>query len=73
MTFRDWNNPNGNGPFGGFPFGGFPFGGGGQREPDGDDPSSMPMPKIGFNLSKRTVILLALLMAVVVGLPLIKN
>ena len=71
MTFRDWNNPNGNGPFGGFPFGGFSFGGGGQREPDGDDPSSMPMPKIGFNLSKRTVILLALLMAVVVGLPLL--
>ena len=70
MTFNDWNNPNG--PFRGFPFGGFPFGGGGASDPDPDPNEAQPtLRDFRLPFSKKTLILLALLLIVMIGLPMI--
>lgn len=65
----NWNNQDGNGPFGGFPFGGFPFGNEGSERRE--QPPSFP--KVSLPFSRRTLFLLALLLAVVVGLPMIAS
>ncbi|WP_418845119.1 UPF0182 family protein [Pyramidobacter piscolens] len=65
----NWNNQDGNGPFGGFPFGGFPFGNGGSERRE-QRPS---FPKVSLPFSRRTLFLLALLLAVAVGLPMIAS
>ena len=70
MTFNDWNNPNG--PFRGFPFGGFPFGGGGAGDPDPDPNEAQPtLRDFKLPFRKKTLILLALLLIVMIGLPMI--
>ncbi len=71
MSFPNWND-RGNGPFGGFPFGGFPFGG------DGSDHSESPqekpvLPKFRMPFSRRTLILLALLLVLAVLFPMLAN
>ena len=72
MTFNDWNNPNG--PFRGFPFGGFPFGGGGAEDPDPEPQEARPsLRDFKLPFSKKTLLLLALLLIVVIGLPMIAN
>lgn len=65
----NWNNQDGNGPFGGFPFGGFPFGTGGSQRRE-QRPS---FPKVSLPFSRRTLFLLALLLIVAVGLPMIAS